>query len=92
VQTLGDATVLQRQYHFHEAAHTRRPFHVSDVGLYRPDHQWMVRHASLAEHRSQGLHLDWIAQRCARTVTFHVAHVGRCNPRAPQRLLDHRLL
>src|ERR1700677_4878160 len=65
-----------RQQHLYKAGNAGRGLEMPDIGLNGPQHDAPVR-CTLTDHLRQGLDLDRITERSARTVGFEVTDLTR---------------
>ena len=77
VQARWDGPMLQREGHLDQARDPGRRLQVADVGLRRADHERPIRGPAHAEHGTQGLGLDRVAEERARAVGLDVLHPPR---------------
>ncbi|RYJ25410.1 hypothetical protein CU044_4295 [Streptomyces sp. L-9-10] len=92
VQGLGQHTVPHRHDHLDDAADPGRRLGMADVRLQGPQPERPVVGPLGSVGRDEGLRLDRVAERGAGAVCLDRVHLRRGEPRARQRLTDHRLL
>src|SRR5215470_5974396 len=75
VQIGRNLSVLQHQRHLNDPRHARPGFQMSDIGFDRSDYEGASGDTVCRENCSQGLRLDWIANRSAGPVRFDILNI-----------------
>ncbi len=92
IQVFRQGLVFQGQNDLDDTRDARGRFQVPDVGLRRADQERPAGLASGPVHRTRGLGLDRVAQRCSGAVCFQVSDVAGIENGAAQRIGDYSLL
>jgi hypothetical protein len=81
-----------RHHHLDHTSNTSSGLGVANIGLHRPQQQWLLNRPVLPIRRQQRLRLDWITKLRPRPVRLHHIHIAHRQTRIRQSLTNHPLL
>src|SRR5580700_2258930 len=92
MQLARNFMVLKASQHFGQTGHSRSVFQMTDVGLHGTYQARRIVRSRLSQHAFERVNFNWVADRCARAMGFHVSQFARGDSSLSQGLADDGLL